>query len=63
MNEHSWADCFNLYNESFKAEYLVLNHPFYLRDVHVCRHHLVIMFDRFTHGSETKEITIVRLED
>jgi len=57
------ADCFNTDNEWTEADYLVLNHPFYPNDVYVCRHHLAVMFDWFTHGSDAEEITIIRLKE
>ena len=59
---HNCSDCYDIDNDSIKADFLVLNHPFYTRDVKVCRHHLAVMFDWFTHESKTEEITIVRLE-
>ncbi len=58
-SKYNCSDCFNQNNEHTPAEYLVLNHPFYPRDVHICRHHLVVVFDWFTHESKTEEITIV----
>jgi len=64
MGKQSCADCYNIDNESVKAEYLVLNHPSYDKDIHVCRHHLTVMLDYFTHDNKLKanEITIIRLE-
>lgn len=57
------AECYNNDNEFTTPEFLVLNHPAYLgRDVEVCRHHLAIMFDWFSHEkTDSDEITIIKL--
>jgi len=61
-SKYNCSDCYNRDNDSVKAEYLILNHPLYPRDVHLCRHHLATMFDWFTHTCIPMEITIIKLE-
>lgn len=61
--KESCSDCFNRDNEHTEAQFLVLNPPTYPRDVHLCRHHLVVMLDAFmNYSTVTKEITIIKLD-